>query len=130
MEAVGALSAVVLVSSLLSFSASSLLLVQNYAKSRDTLLKLQRETLVLQHVLDECYEIVATQQGALPKSLESSLLLCDEHRYDLLRILDKIFSKKRRVERALHISFYDQELMASFNSFRDAVLLLRDITSE
>jgi hypothetical protein len=113
-----------------SFSTSGLLLVQNFVKSADTLQKIQRETVILQYIFDECVDIAQTHPSTLPKSLETSLFLCKERCLDLLRTLEKIISKKSRLQRLLHITLRDQELITSFDSFRDSVLLLRDLSSE
>jgi hypothetical protein len=129
MEAFGALA---IASSLVTFSTSSLLLVQNFVKSAETLQKIQREIAVLQYILEECVEIVTSQSPltTLPQSLERSLILCHEDHLRLLQTLERIFSKKKRLVRMLQITIRDDELMASYHSFRDSVLLLRDLSSE
>jgi hypothetical protein len=126
------LSAIAIASSLVTFSASSLLLVQNFVRSAETLQKIQREIAVLQHILEECVEIVASQSHLtpLPQSLDRTLILCYEDHLHLLQTLDRILSKKRTFIRMLHITLRDDELMAAYHSFRDSVLLLRDLSSE
>lgn len=126
------LSAVAIVSSLFTFSASSLLLVQNFIKSASTLKRVQREIAVLQHILEECHEIVTVQNHptSLPKSVQTVLLLCHDHQANLLQILGKILCRKRRLEIMIRLTIRDDELMSSYHSFRDSVLLLRDLSSE
>lgn len=123
---------VAITSSLFTFSASSLLLVQNFVRSGDTLRRVQREIAVLQHILEECVEIVTSQShlASLPLSLESTIWLCHEDHFRLLRTLDRILSAKWKVLKKLNITLRDEELMASYHSFRDSVLLLRDLSSE
>jgi hypothetical protein len=119
--------------SLLSFSASTLVLIQNFIKSADTLRRVQRETTVLQHILGQCAEIVTSQNhpAPLPESVERTLLLCHEDHLHLLHSLDRLYSsKKRKLLRTINLSIRDEELMASYHSFRDSVLLLRDLSAE
>ncbi|KAK4152754.1 hypothetical protein C8A00DRAFT_34537 [Chaetomidium leptoderma] len=125
-------SAIAITTSLFSFSASGLLLVQNFIKSTETLRRVQREITVLQHILEECVEIVTSQNHPtpLPPSLDRTLVLCHEDQLVLLQVLEKIYKKKRPVLRMMKITFYDHELMASYHSFRDSVLLLRDLSSD
>jgi len=124
--------AITITSSLFAFSASTLLLVQNFVKSAETLHKVQREIAVLQHILEECVEIVTSQNHPtpLPQSLSRILLMCHEDYGSLLKILSRISFKKRRILRTLNVTLRDKELMAAYHSFRDSVLLLRDLTSE
>jgi uncharacterized protein (DUF1778 family) len=72
------------------------LLIQNFVKSAATLRKVQRESAVLQHILEECVEMVTSQNAPLPRSNERTILLCEEDYVRLLRVLERILSKKGR----------------------------------
>ncbi|KAF4949947.1 hypothetical protein FGADI_8548 [Fusarium gaditjirri] len=89
------ISAVAITTSLLSFSTSSLLLVQNFVKSGETVRRLNLEVVILQHILQECSDAISNVEP-LPHSIRS---------------------------------LKEPELMVVYNSFRDSVLLLRDLSS-
>jgi hypothetical protein len=124
------ISALSIVSSLAAFSTSSLLLVQNFVKSAETLGKLQQEVVILQHVLEECQQIIVAY-STMPMSIAISLSLCNERQHDLLTILGRVMSSKtKRLTRAFLYTFKEHEIISVYNSFRDSVLLLRDLSSE
>ncbi|KAM7207232.1 hypothetical protein V8F20_002498 [Naviculisporaceae sp. PSN 640] len=48
----------------------------------------------------------------------------------MLKTLDRILSRRFKIQRMLRLSFRDQELMSSYKAFRESALLLRDLTSD
>ncbi|KAM7188459.1 hypothetical protein V8F33_010609 [Rhypophila sp. PSN 637] len=132
MEAVAALSVAPAVFGLLSFATTSLLLVQNFVRSQETLQTVQQEIVVLQHILEECVNVVSSHpdERSLPKSLVTALFLCDESHIALLKSLERVYSRKSRLRIMFQLSIREEELMSSYRAFRESAILLRDLTSD
>ncbi|KAI3390438.1 hypothetical protein diail_9644, partial [Diaporthe ilicicola] len=122
------ISIVAVVSILFSNSASALLVVQNFARSAETVERLQREFVVLHHVLKDCHEMI-TENTTTPKSIEVCLEMCLQKYRDLLNILEDLLAKPKYWRRLLY-TFKEHELLTTYNGFRDSVLLLRDLSSD
>ncbi|KAG8161943.1 hypothetical protein KVR01_007708 [Diaporthe batatas] len=116
------------VGSLLTNSATALLVIQNFARSTQTVERLQREFCVLQHVLEDCFEMIKGDATA-SESIESCLEMCLHKYRDLLEILDSLLSKPKFWRLFLY-TIKEHELFTSYNGFRDSVLLLRDLSSD
>ncbi|EMT72142.1 hypothetical protein FOC4_g10003998 [Fusarium odoratissimum] len=123
------ISAVAIAASLFSFSTSSLLLVQNFVKSGETVRRLNLEVVILQHILQECGETLSNVEP-LPHSIRTCAEICIERQRELLYILDRLIHPRRHEWfRYARITLKEPELMVTYNSFRDSVLLLRDLSS-
>lgn len=121
-------SLVAVVGILFSNSASALLVVQNFVRSAETVERLQREFVVLHHVLKDCHEMI-TENPTVPKSIDVCLEMCLQKYRDLLNILENLLAKPKYWRRLLY-TFKEHELLTTYNGFRDSVLLLRDLSSE
>ncbi|KAJ9414948.1 hypothetical protein QL093DRAFT_2451015 [Fusarium oxysporum] len=123
------ISAVAIAASLFSFSTSSLLLVQNFVKSGETVRRLNLEVVILQHILQECGDTISNVEP-LPHSIRTCAEICIERQRELLYILDRLIHPRRHEWfRYARITLKEPELMVIYNSFRDSVLLLRDLSS-
>ena len=123
------ISAVAIAASLFSFSTSSLLLVQNFVKSGETVRRLNLEVVILQHILQECGDTISNVEP-LPHSIRTCAEICIERQRELLHILDRLIHPRRHEWfRYARITLKEPELMVIYNSFRDSVLLLRDLSS-
>lgn len=115
--------------SLASFSASGLLLIQNYVNSTKTLKRIKTEVQIIHLILEECRSSLP-EIGSLPPSITMSAEACIHRQYDLLKLLYRLSSHKKPkwVSYAV-ITIRQDELLVLYNSFRDSVLLLRDLSS-
>lgn len=108
-------------------SASALLVVQNFVRSAETVERLQREFVVLHHVLKDCHEMI-TENTTVPRSIDVCLEMCLQKYHDLLKILEDLLAKPKYWRRFLY-TFKEHELLTTYNGFRDSVLLLRDLST-
>ncbi|KAG5756345.1 hypothetical protein H9Q72_014445 [Fusarium xylarioides] len=123
------ISALAITASLFSFSTSSLLLVQNFVKSGETVRRLNLEVVILQHILQECGDTISNVEP-LPHSIRTCAGICIERQSELLHILNRLIHPRRNEWwRYVMITLKEPELMVIYNSFRDSVLLLRDLSS-
>ncbi|KAM5341924.1 hypothetical protein ACJ41O_014955 [Fusarium nematophilum] len=130
MEVFGIVAAV---ASLAAFSSSSLVLVREFAKDTRTIERLDREIVILRHILKESSAMISHVQS-LPKSIEDCLKICIERQAELLRTLDFLMRPTKhewaqRVRISFEMTMKQPDLMLVYNSFRDSVLLLRDLSS-
>lgn len=122
------ISIAAIVGVLFSNSASALLVVQNFVRSAETVERLQREFVVLHHVLKDCDEMI-TENTTVSKSIDVCLEMCLYKYRDLLNMLERLLAKPKYWRRFLY-TFKEHELLTTYNGFRDSVLLLRDLSSE
>lgn len=116
--------------SLVSASNSGLILLQNIVRSTNTVERLQREFVVLQHVFHECGEtVLESSPEEVPQSIRVVLEMCIQKYHELLKILEKLVDKPKAVRMILY-AYHEHELMLCYNGFRDSVMLLRDLSSE
>ncbi|GAP90421.2 hypothetical protein SAMD00023353_4900080 [Rosellinia necatrix] len=120
--------------SLFTFSQTTLLLILDIARSQQNVLSLSEEIIILQSILKECQEIV-DMEASVPESVQGALGLCHVKRLTILRILETVLPKAHekflhKIFRPIILAFEEPRLMAAYRSFRDTVLMLRDLTSD
>jgi hypothetical protein len=116
--------------SLVSASNSGLILLQNLIRSTNTVERLQREFLVLEHVFQECGEtVLGSKPEEVPQSIKMAVEMCVQKYHELLKMLKKLENKSKPARMILY-AYHEHELMLSYNGFRDSMLLLRDLSSE
>jgi hypothetical protein len=135
MEVLGAVS---IIASLAAFTSSSVTIIGQVARSSATISTLSKELTIIEIILRETEHTLRSFSVA-PDSIKVCLEFCLQKREDVFRILDKIAPDARDGKRVslgkkwrmvLMSSVYESEVVAGYNSFRDSVLLLRDLTSE
>lgn len=134
------LTALSVISSLLAFTSSALVISQVILRGDANTKSLTEELEVVELILTECIQSLDshTKSDPVPPSIERCLKLCEKKRNDAIEIMEKIHGKpgdKRsrfihNVRFAILSVSNEQPLIARFNSFRDTVMLLRDLTSE
>ncbi|RYP60315.1 hypothetical protein DL771_010556 [Monosporascus sp. 5C6A] len=132
--------AVSLLTSLLAFTSSSLVVAQQITRGDATAQSLVEELEVVEVILTECIDTLRAHSTApdIPASITRCLMLCAKKRDDAINIMQKIHGntpgQKRSIGGNIRYLFlavqYEQPLIARFNSFRDTVLLLRDLTAD
>ena len=123
------LAAAATITSIFAFSTSSLLLIQNYVNSTENLRKIETEVRIIQHILEECHSVLS-EINLLPPSVQISVELCFSRQYELLKLLDLLVRpKKQRWLRNMMVAVKQNELLVLYQSFRDSVILLRDLSS-
>lgn len=138
MEVLGAVS---IIASLAAFTSSSVTIIGQVARSSGTITTLTKELTIIEIILRETENTLRSFRSfsAVPDSIRVCLDFCLQKRKDVLRIIDKIapdskdgtrvsFAKKWRM--VVMSTLYESEVVGGYNSFRDSVLLLRDLTSE
>ncbi|KAI0450729.1 hypothetical protein F5B21DRAFT_517261 [Xylaria acuta] len=123
--------------SLATFSQTTLLLVLDIARGQNRVLSLAGEITILQSILKDCGEIVDSE-ASVPNTVQGALELCHMKRVALLEILEKIMpatrdsplKRIRRIMKPFIISIEEPRVMAAYESFRNTVLMLRDLTSD
>ena len=123
------LGVVAVAASLVSFSSSTLLLVKDFVKSIETVKQLEREVIVLQHILTEYGQIVQ-KVTPLPDSMVACISMCLEKENDLLILLSHLTALSRKKIGRFLVTMKEPELMTTYNAFRDSILLLRDLSAE
>lgn len=133
-------SAIVVISSLIAFTSSSLVVAQALTRGNANTKSLTEELEVIELILTECIQSLDSHArvGNIPPSIERCLVLCEKKRTDAIEIMEKIHGKtgEKRKNFATRLRFvvlsvtYEQPLIAKFNSFRDTAMLLRDLTAE
>ncbi len=133
-------SALAVISSLLAFTSSTLVIAQVITRGNANTKSLTEELEVIELILTECIQSLDSHAntGNIPPSIERCLVLCDRKRSDAIEIMEKIHGKtgekRSPFTKAVRFAFlsvtYEQPLIARFNSFRDTAMLLRDLTSE
>lgn len=130
------------VSSLLAFTSSTLVIAQVITRGGANTKSLTEELEVIELILSECVQTLKShataKKGSIPPSIGRCLELCARKRDDAIEIMEKIHGKSgdrpkslfRTVRYAFLSVAYEQPLIARFNSFRDTAMLLRDLTSE
>ncbi|KAI1813469.1 hypothetical protein GGS20DRAFT_478137 [Poronia punctata] len=128
------LSAVSIAASLVTFSSTTLLLVQNLARSEQQINSLTEEITILQCILDESKNTIDAAQ-AVPDSVGMSLDLCNQKQITLLITLQKAKPKSddspfKRMFRLYMLAIDEPRVMSAYRSFRSSVLVLRDLTAD
>jgi type II secretory pathway component PulJ len=134
------LAAISIVSSLLAFSSSSLVILQQVSRGAATVSKLQPELEVVELILEECLKTLEGHSSH-PGSIKGCLELCDERRNDAaqeLKLLPRPVAKDASLLRKIFQSYRyrlkagvsEPRIISAYNSFKDSVLLLRDLTAE
>lgn len=123
-----------IVSSTVSGYVAVVYFVERVRSSDQALHLLTEEVRTLESIMSEC---IGMLQGAEAiNSARRSYDMCLTRYYDLMHSLEKLWKKKRTVStlsRMVRIATWLQEekaIMMKYDSFRDAVLLLRDLSSE
>ncbi|KAK3346485.1 hypothetical protein B0T25DRAFT_552117 [Lasiosphaeria hispida] len=136
MEVVG------IVSSLLAFTSSAVVIAQVITRGGANTKSLTEELEVIGLILEECIQTLESPSHAeksdIPPSIGRCLVLCVKKRNDAIETMEKIYGKqgdkRSAFVKGVRYTFlavaYEQPLIARFNSFRDAVMLLRDLTSD
>ncbi|KAF4449022.1 hypothetical protein F53441_7672 [Fusarium austroafricanum] len=75
------ISAVAVLTSLVSFSSSALLLVQNFVRSDETIRRLDLEVTTLRQILQESHDTISNNDS-LPSSITTCAHICQSHRMD------------------------------------------------
>jgi hypothetical protein len=126
--------------SLLAFTSSTLVIAGAITRGGASSQSLQEELGVIHCILTECIDTLEKHErkgGSIPSSIQQCLCLCKRKRQGAIEIMEKIYGKQGEKRKtfssftiALRAVAYEQPLIARFNSFRDTVTLLRDLTSE
>lgn len=130
------ISAAAVLVSLVAFTSSSLTVVGQITRSSATISALEGELGLIEIILRESADALKSF-SSMPESIYICLQRCQEKRDAAAILMDKIspISKDRksafRTARLILLSTkYEARIVAAYNSFRDSVLLLRDLTSE
>ncbi|KAI3320113.1 hypothetical protein HD806DRAFT_247232 [Xylariaceae sp. AK1471] len=128
------LSTVAIVSSLVTFSQTTLLLIQNIARSEKQILSLNDEIIILQSILNDSKAIVESE-ASVPNTVQRSLGLCHQKQIHLLESLEKFMpmtrdSRFRKIFKLYMLVVEEPRITAAYRSFRDSVLMLRDLTAD
>jgi hypothetical protein len=121
--------------SLFKFTSSTLVLVSDFATDAQIIAELDREVAILHEILHESTEICHLYN--LPESIKRSLELCQQKRLVLGSLISRDlhlhagYDKFIRFLRQLYLyQFKEHRVLKAYKSFRDAVLLLRDLSAE